>query len=258
METGTVARAKRCCDAALRVRRRAVEERAFGEEQNLADRRCAPCRVQSCHAAPDDEKATANPFRHAPINSDRISCATAVYCTLHPGYAYPDPFAIVIHAAVFALHLALQSAGASSQQPKPVVRDSTTGERPGGRAPIRKPVTDALRASAFHDAEARDLFGRARAARLRQDSSLQSYDAKVRQRLSVTAAVGSVALERLAYRQEIAARVQWQRDIGAHIDVTGGRITIPPIGIPKYERETLEQSVMDKDMIPVPYYPGYE
>ena len=49
----------------------------------------------------------------------------------------------------------------------------------------RIPLTDALRASAFKDPAARDLLLRARAARLRQDSALASYDATTYQRVSV-------------------------------------------------------------------------
>src|SRR6185503_15540731 len=113
-----------------------------------------------------------------------------------------------------------------------IVRDSTkpdssTPRRRGIPAPIRKPVTDELRRSAFKDAISRDLVAKARAARLKQDSTITGYDARVAQRLSVKAAVGAVTMERLSYRQEGTARVQWQRGIGAHIDVTGARVSIP-------------------------------
>src|SRR5579871_5283868 len=49
----------------------------------------------------------------------------------------------------------------------------------------RIPLTDALRASAFKDAAAKSLLLRARAARLKQDSALASYDATTYQRVSV-------------------------------------------------------------------------
>src|SRR4051794_9092638 len=101
----------------------------------------------------------------------------------------------MMHTAVFALSMAVQSTVAQPPRSRPVVRDSAAATPVNRRTPTRKPVTDALRASAFHDAEARELFGRARAARLRQDSTLESYDAKVRQRLSVKAAVGSIPIE---------------------------------------------------------------
>src|SRR4029079_10688784 len=49
----------------------------------------------------------------------------------------------------------------------------------------RIPVTAAHLATAFKDAGARTMLLNAREARLRQDSALRSYDAKVRQRISV-------------------------------------------------------------------------
>ena len=149
--------------------------------------------------------------------------------------------------------------------PRPtVVRDSTrpdtAAQRSRGRRldPIRKPVTPELRASAFKDTISRDLVAKARAARISQDSSIMGYDAKVAQRLSVKAAVGPVTMERLAFRQEATARVQWQRGIGAHIDLTGARVSIPAIGMPKVERETLEKAAADPALVPIPYFPGNE
>src|SRR3954470_7819596 len=125
--------------------------------------------------------------------------------------------------------------------PRPtIVRGSTRPDsakraprRPGHPDPIRKPVTAELRASAFKDATSRTLIEKARAARLAQDAVITGYDANVAQRLSVKAAVGPVTLERLAYRLENTARVQWQRGIGAHVDVTGMRLSIPVLGAPQ-------------------------
>lgn len=142
-----------------------------------------------------------------------------------------------------------------------IVRDSTRPDSTATRRrpqPIRRPVTAELRESAYRDSESRELVEKARAARIGQDSSITGYDAKVAQRLSVKAAIGSVTLERLAYRQEATARVQWQRGIGAHIDVTGGRVSIPPLGMPKAEREALEGAAADPAWIPIPYFPGQE
>jgi hypothetical protein len=142
-----------------------------------------------------------------------------------------------------------------------VVKDSTrpdssaTSRRP---QPIRRPVTPELRASAYKDAASRDLIEKARAARISQDAAITGYDAKVAQRLSVKAAIGSVTMERLAYRQEATARVQWQREVGAHIDVTGSRVTIPLLGMPKAERDALQGVAADPSLIPLPYFPGQE
>lgn len=143
-----------------------------------------------------------------------------------------------------------------------IVRDSTrpdstrsTSRRP---QPIRRAVTAELLASAFKDSASRALVNRGRLARVRQDSSITGYDAKVAERFSVKAAVGTVVMERLAFRQEATARVQWQRGIGAHIDVTGGRVSIPAVGMPKVERDALEQMAANPSRIPIPYFPGQE
>ena len=142
-----------------------------------------------------------------------------------------------------------------------IVRDSTRPDSVGNarpQQPIRRPVTPELLASAYGDVTSRDLVARARAARLSQDSAITGYDAKVAQRLSVKAAVGPVSLERLAFRQESAARVQWQRGIGAHVDVTGVRYSIPGLGMPKVEREAVENMAAADETIPLPYFPGQE
>jgi hypothetical protein len=156
--------------------------------------------------------------------------------------------------------LALMAQGTPPRQT--VVRDSTKPDSSSTRTripqAIRRPVTAALLASAYKDSASRDLVAKGRAARVRQDSSISGYDAKVAQRLSVKAAVGSVTMERLAYRQENTARVQWQRDVGAHIEVTGARVTIPPVGMPKVDRDATQGLAADPELIPLPYFPGQE
>src|SRR3954470_1836622 len=82
------------------------------------------------------------------------------------------------------------------------------------------PATPAQVASAYGDSRARELVARARRTRLQQDSALTSYDSKVRQRLSVLASIGRIGPEKLIYRHESAARVQWERGTGAHIEIT--------------------------------------
>lgn len=72
------------------------------------------------------------------------------------------------------------------------------------------------------------------------------------------AAVGLVTLERLAWRQESAARVQWQRGIGAHIAVTGARMSIPILGSPTVEPKKIAGVAADPSLIPLPYLPGQE
>jgi hypothetical protein len=145
-----------------------------------------------------------------------------------------------------------------------IVRDSTKPDsavrprRRGLPAPMRRPVTAELQASAYKDAASRDLIAKARAARVSQDAAITGYDARVAQRMSVKASVGPVTLERLAFRQEATARVQWQRGVGAHIDVTGSRVSIPMIGMPQVERDALKGAAADPDLFPLPYFPGQE
>jgi len=161
-------------------------------------------------------------------------------------------------SAFLALSILMQGGTAQQSQRPTVVRDSTPRDSATRNAPRRLPVTAALLASAFRDDAARDLFNRARVARLAQDSSLQSYDSKVRQRLSVLVGIGKLGRDRLVFRQESAARVRWQRDAGVRVDVTAGRVAIPPLGSPKTERDALEESVLDNDVSPIPYFPGSE
>ena len=159
-----------------------------------------------------------------------------------------------------ALHLFIAAAAALQQRgQQTIVRDSTPPDSAATRnAPRRLPVTAAVLASAFHDAATRDLFDRARKARLAQDSSLKSYDSKVRQRLSVYVGIGKLGRDRLVYRHESASRIQWQRDAGVRIELTGARVAIPVIGSSKDERSALEDQVTNPDLSPIPYFPGSE
>src|SRR5881394_847561 len=75
-------------------------------------------------------------------------------------------------------------------------------------------LTPEMIASAFRDAGARDLLQHARAARLKQDSALISYDAIAYQRVSAWLGFGRMSRDRLIFRMEQAGRVQWHRDTG--------------------------------------------
>ena len=161
-------------------------------------------------------------------------------------------------ATVFALSILMQGGTAQQSQRPTVVRDSTPSDSASRNAPRRLPVTAQLLATAFRDPAARELFNRARVARIAQDSSLQSYDSKVRQRLSVLLGIGKLGRERLVFRQESAARVRWQRDAGVRVDITAGRVAIPPLGSPKVERDAVRESALDNDGSPIPYFPGSE
>ena len=118
------------------------------------------------------------------------------------------------------------------------------------RPPRRDSVTAELERTAFADPGARDLLYRARAARLRQDSSLQSYDAKAYQRVSVGLGFRAIGRERLLFRTEVASRVRWSREQGALVEITGERSVAPAFG---------GKADFEGGMItPVPYYPGKE
>jgi hypothetical protein len=164
--------------------------------------------------------------------------------------------------------LLLSAALHAQQQPPPrpivapprqratVVRDSTAPDTSkDNNAGRRRPVTAALLASAFRDKATRDLFEKARRARLEQDSAIRNYDATSRQRISVNLGIGSRGREHLFFRRESSARIRWQHDVGAVIDVTGARAGIPMA--PK--EEEIEAALSDISyMSPVPYYPGME
>jgi len=128
--------------------------------------------------------------------------------------------------------------------------DSTRRDR--GMRHVIIPLTPELRASAYRDAAARELIARAREARLRQDSTLVSYDATTRQRISAWLGVRKLGVRRLAYRNEIASRVRWQRGVGAWVDVLGARTAIPMA----FDGALVLKDALDES--PIPYYPGRE
>ena len=113
----------------------------------------------------------------------------------------------------------------------------------------RVAVTAEHLATAFADDRARSLLLRARAARLRQDSAITSYDAKAYQRASIGMSFKAIARNRLFMRHEAVTRVRWQRDVGAVVDVLGSRFVLPSI--------TGDEVDVDDTEVPgIPYYPG--
>lgn len=164
--------------------------------------------------------------------------------------------ALLLTGAVHAAPQQQPPAGRPIPPIRVVVKDSTaadtTKDRNAGR---RIPVTAALAASAFKDATTKALFEKARRTRVSQDSTLRNYDAISRQRMSVDLGIGNAGREHLFFRQEVAARVQWQHDVGAWIDMTGARVGIPMA--PKQVEIDAMLSDLSR-MSPIPYYPGYE
>jgi hypothetical protein len=132
-----------------------------------------------------------------------------------------------------------------------IVIQESIRNAPRDRRPARRDsVTPELERSAFADPGARDLLHRARAARMAQDSSLQSYDAKTYQRISVGLGFRAIGRERLLARTEVASRVKWSRANGALVEITGERAVAPAFGgTADFEPQMTT---------PVPYYPGRE
>ena len=108
-----------------------------------------------------------------------------------------------------------------------VARDTTRARRKGNE--IRRiEVTDALRQSAFADAGARELLEKARAARLRNDASIKSYEAL----LATTGATQPPLMQICVAGREFCRRAegawrQWPRR-GPHDEVIGFLASILP------------------------------
>jgi len=160
-------------------------------------------------------------------------------------------------SAVLALALALDQqitirAGSKPDSADRVPRtlaDTIDAERTKRRERRRIPVTPELEASAFRDAAARGLLGKARDARMRQDSALLSYDATAHQRISAGIGFRAVGRKRLLFRSENVSRVRWSRAGGVWIDVKGARTVVPMV----------KDAEVDMDEgSPIPYYPGRE
>jgi hypothetical protein len=115
--------------------------------------------------------------------------------------------------------------------------------------------TDELFRTAYRDEASRQLVLRARRERLAQDSSLMRYEAIGRQRLTVTAGIGT-GIQRTAYRVESVFRIRWRDSVGAEVQLTGARAGIPiMLGA---EEEVLENAVRNPDLSPIPYSRGQE
>ena len=133
------------------------------------------------------------------------------------------------------------------------VRDSV--RRAQRRELRRVPVTPELDRTAYADATARRVIARARSARLEQDSLLVSYDAKVYQRMTAGINFRATGRDRIAYRSENAARVQWMRGVGAWVDLTGARQIVPVAALDDDDPELSDLGDIEP---PIPYFPGRE
>ena len=116
----------------------------------------------------------------------------------------------------------------------------------------RIPVTPELLATAFESEQARTLVLRARTAQYRVDSSLRAYDAKAYQRFSMGLGLRIAGRERLFMRAEQSQHIQWDRDRGALVHVTGARWAMPMVGNVDDDDPDLQPG----GMLELPYVPG--
>ena len=138
-----------------------------------------------------------------------------------------------------------------------IARDSALADK-SGRA-RRTQVTDEHRQTAFADPAARDLLTLARAARVKNDNGIASYEATTYQRLSAGLGFKLLGRERLAFRVENSAHVRWQRSVGVHMELTGSRTVLPIIqGLGSKEAEKEMNNGTMGEMAPIPWYPGKE
>lgn len=146
----------------------------------------------------------------------------------------------------------------TGKRKKEVSVEATFGPSQSGkqRDARRIPVTPEHLRTAFSDARARELLLAGRAARLAQDSAIRYYDAMTYQRISAGIGITKLGRDRLAFRHESAARVRWQRGVGAWVELKGERAVVP---VAPEEAQHEAQSEMGDDMMsPIPYYPGKE
>ena len=116
------------------------------------------------------------------------------------------------------------------------------------RRSVRVTADDSARA--FADAEALAILGKAREARLRQDSALRSYRAITTQRIDAGMGVRRLGLEKLLFRGDNVARVDWSRSGGVWVTPIGSRAQVPMAG------GSADGDIIDA--VSIPYFPGKE
>jgi hypothetical protein len=163
----------------------------------------------------------------------------------------------MILALAAAVALGLQSSPAQQPRQRTLVRDSSSADTLRRRDGRRLGVTADFLRTAFPDDRARNLFLRARRARLTQDSSITSYAATGRERTTVRAGIGDHGIDRTVFRRESAFDVKWRAGVGAQVQLTGERVGIP-VGDAGSQHQALEESVTSANVSPIPYFPGQE
>ena len=114
----------------------------------------------------------------------------------------------------------------------------------------RRELARAAEPTAFADSGAKILLERARLAREQQDVALRSYSATTTQRISARLGVRKVGLEKLLWRGDNVAKVEWTRDVGVWVTPIGSRMVVPLAD--KVDGEGFTSAVT------IPYFPGKE
>ena len=114
----------------------------------------------------------------------------------------------------------------------------------------RRAAARAAEPTAFADSGAKALLAMARIAREQQDSALRSYRAIATQRMSIGLGVRKVGLEKLLWRGDNVAKIEWKRGTGVWVTPIGSRMVIPMADQAKSEGFT--------SAISIPYFPGKE
>ncbi len=110
-----------------------------------------------------------------------------------------------IRASLFVLSALMVGEGAVGRVP------SALAQQPRPEAALTAVERDTVPADAYLDAPVRALMERARAARGRTDTTLQSFEVTWRERAYLGLDAERLRRERLLFRQERAARVHWRQ-----------------------------------------------
>jgi hypothetical protein len=110
---------------------------------------------------------------------------------------------------------------------------------------LTTPVQDTARKApspdSYADPRTAELVTNARAARERNERLVTAYTAKVSQRIGV--GIRALSRDRMLYRQELVANIEWKRDAQSKIEVVGAREGIPVVKRGDQVPEDLDDNV---------------
>jgi hypothetical protein len=92
-------------------------------------------------------------------------------------------------------------------------------------AALQDTVKSPMPADSYADDATRALVTQARSARNRNERLVTAYQATVTQRIGV--GIKAASRDRMLFRQELAAKIEWKRDAQSRIEVLGARQGIP-------------------------------